>query len=120
MTDNDLIKALVDKGLTYESVGNMFGISRQRVHQIHSECVSNRKSLGKIIYPNLLKWSIEHKVNRSEFLYKMGLTANQKAKAKLARVLKGTQSPNKDYIDMMLQATGLSYETLFEVFPDGD
>lgn len=120
MNKRDIAVALRDKGLTYEAIGELFGISSQAVHQIVHRGISNRTSLGKdIIYPNLLDWSIENKCNRREFLSRMGLPYDNASKAKLSRVLIGKQNPDKDYIDKLLQATGLTYEKLFEVNPSG-
>lgn len=121
MTNKELVQALVEKGFTYQAVGDLLGVSRQRVHQILTKSVTNRVSLGKkIIYPNLLEWSLEQKCNREDFLSRMGFSCDAASKNKLSRILTGKQMPTKDYIDKMIQATGLSYETLFEVFPDGD
>lgn len=121
MTDKEIIKALLEKGFTYQAVGDFLGVSRQRVHQIVNNNVSNRVSLGKkTIYPNLLLWSIDNKCNRERFLSIMGEQVSDANKAKLKRILSGKQMPTKDYIDKMIQATGLSCESLFEVIPNGD
>lgn len=121
MKNREIAIALIEKGITYEAVGKMLGISRQAVHQLVNDCVSNRRTFGKsTIYPNLLKWSIDHKCTRAEFVALMGFPVDSSSITKLHRVLTGKQIPNKDYIDKMLQATGLSYETMFEVLPDGD
>lgn len=121
MTNREIAIALTQKGLTYAAVGEVLGISRQAVHQLISRSVSNRVSLGnKIIYPNLLEWSIKNQCNREKFISRMGFSVDSASKAKLARVLNGKQNPTKDYIDKMIQVTELSYETLFEVFPNGD
>lgn len=121
MTNKEIAVALVNKGFTYEAVGNVLGISRQAVHQFVRYRVTNHNSLGrKTIYPNLLKWSIEHKCTKSIFLTRMGFEADCGNIAKLSRVLSGKQQPSKNYIDKMLQVTGLSYEMMFEVFTDGD
>lgn len=114
MTDKTLVKTLVGLGLTYEATGKALGISKQRVHQIVAASVSGRECLGKkIIYPNLLMWSIEHKVTREEFLRRMGYPTDKSHKNALNRVLNGVCMPKKDYIDKMLLATGLTYEVLF-------
>jgi hypothetical protein len=121
VTDKVLVKALVGKGLTYQAVGEVLGISRQRVHQILNASVSYTSTLGKkVIYPNLLEWSIKNKCNRAEFLRKMGYPESNRNKACLYRVLTGRQAPKKDYIDKMLQVTGLTYEVMFEVNSSGD
>lgn len=121
MVDRALVKALRDKGLSYQAIGEVLNVSRQRVHQLLNPGISSRVSLGKnIIYPNLLEWSVEHKCNREEFLRRMGYTVNANSKAVLLRVLTGKQNPKKDYIDKMLNVTGLLYEILFEVIPNAD
>ncbi len=119
MTSFEKVKNLRDVGLTYQAISDVLGISRQRAEQILHNGVSNRVSLGKkIIYPNLLNWSIDNKCNRDEFLRRMGFAVNAGNKQKLHRVLNGDILPRKDYIDKMLQVTGLSYEKMFEVFPN--
>lgn len=120
MTKKDLAIGLRDKGLTYEAIAELLGISRQAVHQLVRRGISNRTSLGKdVVYRNLLDWSIEHKCNRQDFITRMGLPYDNSSKAKLSRVLTGKQKPDKDYIDLMIQTTGLTYEKLFEVNPNG-
>ena len=121
MTNRTLVMELRAKGMSLSEIGRLLGVSRQAVHQLLNRRPSNRHSLGKkIIYPNLLDWSIEHDCSREEFISRMGLPQDASSHSKLCKILNGKVLPKKDFIDKMIEVTGLPYEKLFEVVEDGD
>lgn len=105
-------------GMTYAEIGAKYGISRQRVGQI---CGKRNKYCFRVIkkdgcvYVNLRDWMNENSVSRNELVRKMGMKPNGETMSRLRSYLTGTNNPSKTYIDRLITATGMDYETLFEV-----
>lgn len=122
MTRREWALQLRDQGLTYREIGEMLGVSRQRVaHICGKQDPAHFYCIGKsCVYTNLRAWMNKHKVSRSELLRRMGLEAHPENITRLSAVMRGEHHPRKPYIDMMLKATGFTYETLFEVSDSGN
>lgn len=99
-----------DKGLTYEDIGEILGVSRQRAHQLVTEYPDgfHEESARKVKYVGLRNWLLENRMNMAELERKTGLT-------RLHKTLKGDCEPRKSTIDAILAVTGLTYEECFRV-----
>ena len=105
-----------EAGMTCREIAEKYGVSYQRVQAVvgkysppHFQYITERGC----IYPNLRTWMNTNKVSRSELVRRMGLEAYPNNIVNLSSVIVGRTSPRKAYIDRMLQATGMTYETLF-------
>lgn len=109
-----------ESGMSCSEIGKKYGISKQRVQQISG---TNRGNYfapikeSQCIYPNLRNWMNDNKIARAEFLRRMGYQSCPRNITKLSGVMLGANM-RKDYIDVMLKVTGLTYEELF--YKDGD
>lgn len=107
-----------DSGMTYEEIAIMFGVSKQRVHQVcgkYNPCRFQFISEKGCIYPNWRNWMNENKVSRYELARRMGLIDSQTNYVMtISAYMKGEWEPKKWFIDKLLEATGLKYEVLFD------
>lgn len=106
-----------DAGMTYKQIAEKHGVSHQYVSQVVS--TYNPKNFRFItptgcIYPNLRKWMNDNQVGTSELLRRMYLEPLQGNVERLRAVMQGHRNPRKDYIDRMIEATGMKYEKLFK------
>lgn len=67
-----------------------------------------RPSYRKIIYPNIERWMKENGKNISNLV-----EMTQLSDRGLRHILHGDHLPNKYTIDLILEATGLTYEEAF-------
>lgn len=106
----EMFKMKLD-GFTYEEIGEKFGLSRQRVHQILSIGETKIKiNLDYVIYPGLKKWMEDNTINASalqRIMYKNGNTGRAKQK------LSGEVKFNIHDIKKIIKASGLTFEELF-------
>ena len=107
-----------ESGMTYEEIARKHGVTRQRVGQI---CGKWNKYYFRVIkkdgcvFVNLRNWMNDNSISRAELMRRMGLQVNGENLARLRTVLTGHANPRKEYIDGLIQATGMTYEDLFEV-----
>ena len=115
MDKKAIARALRDQGFTYQQIADHIGVSRQRVAQIcgRQSDPQFRVISESCIYKNIRWWMNLHKVSRNEFVRRMGLTADAENSLRLSRVLRGEDMPRKDYIDRMMDVTGMTYEVMF-------
>lgn len=111
---SELIRKLHAEGLTYERIGEIFGISKQAVHQaatskpkdyFHEMTISQ-----KVKYIGLRKWMLKNRVSMSKLEQLCGMS-------KLHKSLSGECEPRKRTIDSILSVTGLTYEECFAEDP---
>lgn len=121
MERKEQMERLRDQGLKYREIAEMFGVSKQYVAKVcGKQNTAHFKPIGgECVYPNLRKWLNENQVTRAEFLRRMGFIVHASNYTRLCKIISGEWPPRKDYIDKMLEVTGLTYETLFEVLPNG-
>ena len=104
------------KGLTYREIAAKYGVSRQVVAQACGRYQPARFQYVTetgCVYVNLRNWMNANKVNKSELLRRMGLETLPVNIARWSSYLSGRVDPPKKCIDMLIAATGLSYEELF-------
>lgn len=106
-----------EAGMTYQQIAEKHGVSHQYVSQVVS--TYNPKNFRFItpkgcIYPNLRKWMNDNQISVAELLRRMYLEPVQGNVERLRNVMRGDANPRKDYIDRMIEATGMSYKKLFK------
>ena len=106
----DIVRALHDRGMTYEEIGQLLGISKQAAHQIATEKRDGfRESIvRKVKYVGLRNWMLENRVNLCELGRRCG------GERRLDRCLMKDCEPRKSTIDAILSVTGLTYEECFK------
>ena len=103
-----LIRTMHDKGLSYEQIGDIFGISRQAAQQASYAGNGLRwKTINKIKYVGLRNWMIKNEVNVAELERRCN-------NLRMMASLTGGCDPSKTTIDAILKATGLTYEECFK------
>ena len=103
-----LIRRLHDKGLTYQEIGEIFGLSKQRVHEIASTNSGDsfhEEAVRKIKYVGLRNWMLANRVKVTELEKGCG--------GRMHNSLSGKYEPSKKNIDAILAFTGLTYEECF-------
>lgn len=105
----EIYQALRNKGMTYEEIGQIFGVSRQCVHETICRGTDNfhKASVMKVKYVGLRNWMLDNRMNIGSLEKLIG---NQR----LHMAIKNNGNPRKDTIDKILAATGLTYEECFK------
>lgn len=114
----DQFRADRARGMTYAQIANKHGVSKQRVGQVCGTKVQNQFraiSADGCVYKNLRNWMNQNQISRNELMRRMGFQTGGKQMDALRRCMKGISNPSKEFIDKMMEATGMSYEILFEV-----
>lgn len=111
------VKRLSDAGVTYQAIGERFGVSKQRIHQIVTRPSRRRKQpkTAGIKYPRIKQYLEEHNVRVTAFATACGVTNTT-----MWENLRGG-GMRKSTIDAILKVTGLTYEEAFseeEVFTE--
>lgn len=119
MTKYELYKEDRERGLTYQAIADKYGVSRQAIHCVCTRVRSKRPFVPytekQVIYPALRAWLNEKKMKRIEILR----TVNPKAEyggsdyIMISNVLSGKIGMSKKYIDLLITATGMTYEEMF-------
>lgn len=105
-----------EAGMSYREIAEKHGVSTQYVSQVVS--TYNPKNFRFItpkgcIYPNLRKWLNDNQISLAELLRRMYLDPAHGNIERLRNVMRGS-NPRKDYIDRLIEATGMKYEKLFK------
>lgn len=112
-------KMLEDReaGMTYKEIAEKHGVSRQYVAVVvgkydpaHFRFISEKGC----VYPNLRRWMNENRVSATDLLRRMHLEPLSENASRLKNVMRGHGNPRKDYIDRLIEATGMKYEKLFK------
>lgn len=102
-----LIRRLHEKGMTYEEIGDLFGITKQAAQQAASAGDGMHvTTIQGIKYVGLRNWMLKNRVGIRELSRRCGV-------ASLSKTLTGNVSPRKNTIDAVLSVTGLTYEECF-------
>lgn len=102
-----LIRSMHNKGLTYEEIGDIFGISKQAAYQAANAGDGVRDDvIAKIKFTGLRDWMLKHRVGLAELERRCG--------CRLRSPLIMNGNPKKNTIDIILAVTGLTYEECFK------
>lgn len=109
---------LAGDGYNYSEIARKVGVTRQYVTQVLRNSGTKlsdfrRMSEGQCIYPNLRNWWNDNRMNYHRFFELMEISYHNTNIERLHDYFKGTLNPRKDFIDRMIKATGMPYETLF-------
>ena len=106
---SEVIVKLHEMGLTYEQIGDMFGVSKQAIHHASVERDGFRPStIGRIKYVGLRNWMFANRCKLSDLEKMVG------GSRRLSSCLTGKHEPGKKTIDAILRVTGLTYEECFK------
>lgn len=96
-------------GVSFEEIGNKYGISKQRVQQLLQTTIHKPRELSrKCVYPNLKKWCLEHDASFRQLALLAGITPTT-----IYAKLSGEVSFTQKQIDKILGVTGMTYEEAF-------
>lgn len=103
------VKRLRGAGMSYQAVGERFGVSKQRIHQITHPKPRKRKSPNTdgIKYPKIKQYLEENNVKVTALATACGVT-----NATMWGNMRGG-GMRKSTIDAILKVTGLTYEEAF-------
>ena len=107
---SEIYRSLREKGLTYGEIGDIFGVSKQAVHETVNKSRDGFRAsvVQKIKYKGLRDWMMANRVNIAE------LERRCHSGCKMHRSLTGPYDPSKKNIDAILKVTGLTYEECFK------
>lgn len=103
------VQRLRDAGVAYQAIGERFGVSKQRIHQIVT-CPTGRRKKPKtdgIKYPRIKRYLEENNVRVTALATACGVTDPT-----MWENLRGVGMAKKT-IDAILKVTGLTYEEAF-------
>lgn len=113
----EIYRAERDKGLTYREIAEKYGVSHQcvaiacaRFSPTHFRYITEKGC----IYVNLRNWMNKNMVSISELARRMGYQGSATSSTRISEYLAGRSNPRKQFIDKMIEVTGLPYEKLFE------
>ena len=110
---SEMIRKLHDEGLTYEKIGEIFGISKQAAQQASRTGLKDyfhENTIQKVKYAGLRKWMLKNRMSLSKMEQATGMS-------RLYKTLTGACEPRKKTIDAILSVTGLTYEECFKEDP---
>lgn len=99
------------EGKTYAEIGEIFGVSRQRVEQIINGGGRHLKMLDQIRRPYLRDWMQSEHLSVFRFAKKLGLEKNQTFR----KALKGDGEFKEGILKKISAVTGLTLEQIMEV-----
>jgi len=113
---NKLLKAR-QKGMSYDDIGRLFGISRQRVHQIIGKQNKNLFrpiTTTRCVYDGIRNWMNDNMVSMAELTRRIYGQINGTSYNLLRLRLMGEKAIPKTIIDKILCITNLTYEEAFK------
>ena len=112
----EIANHLRDQGYTLEQIGLLLDISRARAGQLVAQQGRFQAVTEKgCIYVNLRAWMNKNRVSRAEFIRRMGYTNSPDTVTRFSTYLRGEHQPKKNFIDKMLDVTGMTYEEMFKI-----
>lgn len=120
MIDREKAAQMRRDGASYEEIGKVFGVSRERVRQVLKNQVRCRKyttDMEKIAYEGLYNWLMDNqKVTFPALSYIMfGKRGTGHGNLMLNFVQGKNVKITKQSIDRLIAKTGMSYEQLFKL-----
>lgn len=112
------MRQMHEDGKTYQEIGDMFGVSRQRIFQMigGGDVKFFRKiTPSQCIYKGIRKYMNDNKVSMMEMSRKVYGNTSPNNYQKTKGWLNGSLEIAKGRIDKLLAVTGLSYEVAFKI-----
>lgn len=116
MTDKDKVKMFEMRlrGCTLQEIGDEFGFTRERVRQILSGAIRERKTnMDEIIYVNIAKWLKQNEISLFKFSKMLDPKVNSSTRLK-NKLTKSKSELKISQIKKILEITGMSFEEAFE------
>lgn len=104
-------------GMTYDEIGAIVGLSRQRVYQLiggADKKLFRHIGADRCVYVGIRNWLNENKISINELTRRVYGCFHTENRNRLSSILRGYEAVTKCQIDKLLKATGLSYECAFE------
>ena len=113
MTNEERVQAYAMRleGCSLQECADRFGVTREYIRQITPPIGSyakQRSRYDKCIYPNIAKWLYDNRYSYTRFLKLINVSF-----VTGYGYLTGNVRPTKDFIDVVLLATGMKYEEAF-------
>lgn len=110
------LKLRVEDNLTYRQIAKEMGISQAYVGLLLKDAVIkknfHRWTYESCPYPVLVEWMNMHQMSKMDLALKLGYSSSSNSQYIVYRRMREGKL-DKNEIDMLLQITGLDYETLF-------
>lgn len=118
MNRKEQILQLVGEGINFSEIARIVGCTRQYVTQVVRDSGTQYTDYRRLtddvcIYPNFRKWWNDNRMTYRKFFDLMGIIYHDTNIGRLHTYISGKGNPRKSYIDLMIAATGIPYETLF-------
>ena len=116
-----LVQRMTDmknNGKTYREIGEVFGVSRQRVCQMIGRGDTRffrHVSAKSCVYKGVRKYLNDNKISIAELVRMVYGAYHPRNFYTMRNRLSGATDMPKSYIDKILEITGLAYEVAFEV-----
>lgn len=120
MIDREKAAEMRRDGMTYKAIGEVFGVSRQRIWQALKTEGNKRKcitDIEKVPYEGLYNWLMADERMGYAGIAKIMFGSSNNARNNLVRNLcrgHNCRIPKRAY-DRLLAATGMTYEELFKL-----
>lgn len=112
MNDQDKIKAfeMRIKGCTLQEIGDAFGVTREYIRQVlqHAASEGGRRK-GRHRFPNIDRWLYDHKKTQRDLAESTGVSYQS-----ICSYLTGKRDPQFNFINKVLEITGMPYESAFK------
>lgn len=120
MIDREKAAQMRRDGATYEEIGAVFGVSRERIRQVLKNQVRTRKcstDMEKIVYEGLYNYLMDNpKMTYPALSMAMFGGGDTKTNNKLRHLLHGKNCMiSKRSLDRLMALTGMTYEQLFKL-----
>jgi hypothetical protein len=109
---------LRELGYTYQQIGEMYGVSKQRVYQIigkSNEKYFRYKDENSVVFVGLRDWMNENKVSINALCRKIYRNAHPVLVSKVINWLNGKNDIKLSVVKKILEVTGLTFEQAFRV-----
>lgn len=108
------LRESIVNGATLQELADAHGVSKQRMAQIVG-AVRPMREWNKTysIFPAIDSWMKYNRVTYAQLSKRLGYAPNASARYGVAKRLMGERMMYKDFIDALLQVTGLTYEEAF-------
>lgn len=114
---NQQMIEMVREGFTYKQIGRVYGVSKQRVHQIVSQGdvrYFHPITKERCIFNGIRNWMNANKVDVASITRKIYGNTSPTCHQKLRSYLVGKNEMRMSTIEKLLEITGLTFEQAFK------